>query len=75
MVVRNEGENCVSFSLNNGLGGFSRVTLLVFLGGFSLLEGVGLLSPCLKVLNNFKADVFEVDPLLVILPMLSRGLY
>jgi len=42
------------------------VTLLVFLGGSSLLEGVGIISACPKVLNDFKGDVFEVDPLIVI---------
>jgi len=42
------------------------VTLHVFLGGSSLLEGVEIVSSCPKVLNNFKADVFEVDPLIVI---------
>jgi len=40
--------------------------LLVFLGGSSLLEGIGMVSTCQKVLNNFKADVFKVDPLIVI---------
>jgi len=42
------------------------LTLLVFLGGSSLLEGVGIVSSCPKVLNDFKADVFIVDPLIVI---------
>jgi len=42
------------------------VTLLVFLGGSSLLEGVGIVSACPKILNNFKTDGFEVDPLIVI---------
>jgi len=42
------------------------MTLLVFLGGSSLLEGVGIVSACPKVLNDFKTDVFEVDPLIVI---------
>jgi len=42
------------------------VTLLVFLGGSSLLEGVGVVSACPKVLNDFKGDVFEVDPFIVI---------
>jgi len=42
------------------------VTLLVFLGGSLLLEGVGIVSACPKVLNNFKADVFEVGPFIVI---------
>jgi len=42
------------------------VTLLVFLGGSLLLEGVGIVSACPKVLNGFKADVFEVDPLIVV---------
>jgi len=40
------------------------VTLLVFLIGSSLLEGVGIVSTCPKVLNDFKADIFEVDPLI-----------
>jgi len=40
--------------------------LLVFLGGSLFLEGVGIVSACPKVLNDFKADVFEVDPLIVI---------
>jgi len=40
------------------------MTLLVFLEGSSLLEGVGIVSTCPKVLNDFKADVFEVDPLI-----------
>jgi len=31
-----------------------------------LLEGVGLVSAYLNVLNDYKADVFEVDPLIVI---------
>jgi len=31
-----------------------------------LLEGVGVVSACPIVLNDFKADVFEVDPLIVI---------
>jgi len=38
----------------------------MFLGGSSLLEGVGIVSTCPKVLNDFKADVFEVDPFIVI---------
>jgi len=37
----------------------------MFLGGSSLLEGVGIVSGCPKVLNYFKTDVFEVDPLIV----------
>ena len=37
--------------------------LLVFFGGSSLLEGVGIVSPCPKVFNYFKADIFEVHPL------------
>jgi len=40
--------------------------LLVFLGGSSLLEGVGIVSACPKVLNYFQIDVFEVDPLIII---------
>jgi len=31
-----------------------------------LLEGVGIVSACPKVLNYFKADVYEVDPFIVI---------
>jgi len=31
-----------------------------------LLESVGVVSGCPKVLNDFKADVFEVDPIIVI---------
>jgi len=31
-----------------------------------LLEGVGVVSACPIVLNDFKADVFEIDPLIVI---------
>jgi len=42
------------------------MTLLMILGGSSLLEGVGVVSACPKVLNDFKANVFEVDPLIVI---------
>jgi len=42
------------------------VTLLVFLRGSLLLEGVGVVSACPKVLNDFNADVFEVDPFIVI---------
>jgi len=42
------------------------VTLLVFLGGSSLLEGDRIVSTCIKVFNDFKADVFEVDPFIVI---------
>jgi len=42
------------------------VTLLVFLRGSSLLEGVGVVSACPKVLNDFKTVVFEVDSLIVI---------
>jgi len=42
------------------------VTLLVFLEGSSLLESVGVVSASPKVLNDFKADVFKVDPLIVI---------
>jgi len=40
--------------------------LLVFLAGFSLLEGIGIVSACPKILNNFKTDVFEVDLLIII---------
>jgi len=40
--------------------------LFVLLEGSSLLEGVGIVSTCLKVLNDFKADVFKIDPLIVI---------
>jgi len=42
------------------------MTPLVFLGGSSLLEGVGIVSACPEVLNDFKADFFEVDPFIVI---------
>jgi len=42
------------------------VTLLVFLGGSSLLTGVAIVSACPKVLNDFIADVLEVDPFIVI---------
>jgi len=42
------------------------VTLLVFLGGSLLLEGVGIVSTCPKMLNDFKTDAFEVDSLIVI---------
>jgi len=42
------------------------VTLLVFLGRSSLLKGVGVVTACPKVLNDFKTDVFEVDPLIII---------
>ena len=42
------------------------MTLLVFVGGSSLLTGVGVVSTCPKVLNDFKADVLEVDPLIII---------
>jgi len=42
------------------------VSLLVFLGGSSLLEGVGIVCACPKVLNDFKTDVFEVNLLNVI---------
>jgi len=38
----------------------------VFLGGSSLLEGVGIVSACTKIIKDFKTDVFEVDPLIVI---------
>ena len=31
-----------------------------------MLEGVGIISACSKVLNDFWTDVFEVDPLIVI---------
>jgi len=40
--------------------------LLLFLRRASLLDGVGIASTCPKVLDDFKADVFEVDPLIVI---------
>jgi len=68
LLVRTEGKISVSFSLNNLLGVFSSVTLLVFLGGTSFLEGVGLgiVSACPNVSNDFKADVFELHPLIVI---------
>jgi len=42
------------------------VTLLVFLGGSSLLEGVGVVSACPNILHNLKTDVFEVDTFIVI---------
>jgi len=42
------------------------MALLVFLGGTSLLEVVGIDSACPKVLNDFKASIFAVDPLIVI---------
>ena len=41
------------------------MTILVFLRGSSLLEGVGIVSDCPKVLNDLKTDVFEVDPRIV----------
>ena len=31
-----------------------------------MLEGVGVVSTCPKVFNDFKADVFEIDPFIVI---------
>jgi len=42
------------------------VTLLVFLGGSSLLESVEVVYSCPKVTNDFKAYVYEVDPLIII---------
>jgi len=39
---------------------------LAFLSGSSLLEGIGIVSTCQKVLNDFQANVFKVDPLIVI---------
>jgi len=42
------------------------VTLLVFLAGSSLFEGIGIVSACPKILNDFKTDVFEIDPFSVI---------
>ena len=42
------------------------MTPLVFLEGSSLFEGGGVVSACPKVLNDFKADIFKVDPFIVI---------
>jgi len=42
------------------------MTFLVFLRGSSLFEGVGIVSTCPNLWNNFKTDVFKVDPLIVI---------
>jgi len=42
------------------------VTLLVFLEGSSFLEVVGIVSGYPKVLNDFKADILKVDPLIII---------
>jgi len=42
------------------------MTFLVFLGESSLLEGVGVVSACPKVLKAFNADIFEVNPLIII---------
>ena len=42
------------------------MTLLVFLEGSLLLEDVGIVSTCLKVLNYFKTDISKVDLLIVI---------
>ena len=42
------------------------MTLLVFLGGSSLLEGVGVVSLGPKILNDFKTDLFQAYPLIVI---------
>jgi len=47
------------------------VTLLVFLGGSSFLEGVGIVSACPKILNDFKTAVFEVDPFIVMTSVIS----
>jgi len=44
--------------------------LLMFLGESSLLVGVGIVSTCLKVLNDFKTNVFELNPHIVITPIL-----
>jgi len=38
----------------------------MFPGGSLLLEGVGVASAYPKVLNDFKANIFKVDPLIVI---------
>jgi len=69
LIIRAVSKNSVSFSLNNRLGGFSNLTILVFLRGFSNLVGVAMVSTCSKVLNDFKTDLFEVDPLIVITPV------
>jgi len=42
------------------------MTLLVFLGGPSWLEGVGIISACPKVWTDFKTDVCKDVPLIVI---------
>jgi len=36
-----------------------------------LLEGVGIVSPCPKVWNDFKAEDFEVDTFIVITSVTS----
>jgi len=41
------------------------MTVLVFLGGSLLLTGVGIVSADPKVLNDFKADIFIFDSLIV----------
>jgi len=41
----------------------------VFLGESSLLEGIGIVSAYPKVFNDFKTDIFEVDPFIVITSM------
>ena len=40
--------------------------LLVFLGGSLLLEGIGIVSACPTIWNDFNTYVFEVDQLIVI---------
>ena len=42
------------------------MTIIVFVGGFSLLEGVGIEFACTKAWNDFKTNVFEVNSLIVI---------
>ena len=46
---------------------------LMFLGGFLLLAGVEIVSSYSKVLNDFKADVFKVDLLIVITSIAFQG--
>jgi len=42
------------------------MTLLMFLARFSLLEGVEIVSTCSKVFNDYKTNIFKVDPLFLI---------
>jgi len=65
-MVRRKSENSVSYNLNNGFECFFTLTFLILLVRSLLLESVGIVSISLKVLSDFKTNIFKVELFIII---------